>query len=124
MTSIELVCNLRWKILIADPKATLIGAILTSKEGKNYEFATAKTGPDALKKIQEFEPDLLLIDLMMPHIHGIEVIKIIAIILFLLHLPLTSVFGEQEGQPPLLEQNMSVMEGIPRVLRCAMVMIF
>ena len=67
----------KWKILIADPNTTLIDAILTSKEGKNYEFATAKTGPDTLKKIQEFEPDLLLIDLMMPHIHGIEVIKTI-----------------------------------------------
>jgi len=65
------------KILIADPSTALIDATLTSKEGKNFEFATAKTGPAALKKIQEFEPDLLIIDLMMPHIHALEIMKTI-----------------------------------------------
>lgn len=65
------------KILIADPSTTLIDAILTSKEASYYEFATAKTGPVVLKKIQEFEPDLLMIDLIMPHIHGVEVMKTI-----------------------------------------------
>ena len=65
------------KILIADPSTALIDAVLTSKEGENFEFATAKTGPSALKKIQEFEPDLLIIDLMMPHIHALEIMKTI-----------------------------------------------
>ena len=65
------------KLLIADPSTMLIDAILTSKEASQYDIATAKTGPAALKKIQEFEPDLLMIDLIMPHIHGIEVMKTI-----------------------------------------------
>jgi len=67
----------KWKILLADPSTTLIDAVLTAKEAKNFEFATAKTGPSALKKIQEFEPDLLIIDLMMPHIHALEIMKTI-----------------------------------------------
>lgn len=65
------------KILVADPSTTLIDEILMSKEGKDFEFATAKTGPAALKKTQEFEPDLLIIDLMMPHIHALEIMKTI-----------------------------------------------
>ncbi|MGE0832762.1 MAG: response regulator [Simkaniaceae bacterium] len=55
----------------------MIDAILTSKEAADYEIATAKTGSLVLKKIQEFEPDLLILDLMMPHLHGIEVMKTI-----------------------------------------------
>lgn len=65
------------KILIGDPSTALIDAVLTAKEAKDYEFATAKTGPAVLKLIQEFEPDLLILDLMMPHLHGIEVMKTI-----------------------------------------------
>jgi len=67
----------KWKILIGDPSTALIDAILTSKEAADYEIATAKTGSLVLKKIQEFEPDLLILDLMMPHLHGIEVMKTI-----------------------------------------------
>ena len=65
------------RILIADPSTTLIDAILTSKEATNYEIATAKTGPAILKKIQEFDPELIILDLIMPHLHGIEVMKTI-----------------------------------------------
>ena len=65
------------KILIADPSTSLTDAILTAKEASDYTFETAKTGPMTLKKILEFEPDLLIIDLMMPHLHGIEVMKTI-----------------------------------------------
>jgi len=65
------------KILIADPSTPLIDAILTSKEGQEYEIATAKTGPAVLTQVQEFEPELLILDLMMPHLHGIEVMKTI-----------------------------------------------
>lgn len=63
------------KLLIADPSTTLIDALLKTKEASEYDIETAKTGPLALKKIQEFHPDLLMIDLMMPHMHGIEVMK-------------------------------------------------
>lgn len=38
------------KLLIADPSTTLIDAILTSKEASQYDIASAKTGPAALKK--------------------------------------------------------------------------
>ena len=63
------------KILIADPSTRLIDSILTADEGKEYLFAVAKSGPATLKKIQEFHPDLIVMDLMMSHIHALEIMK-------------------------------------------------
>ena len=63
------------RILIADPSTALIELILQEKAASDYEIAIADTGPLTLKKIQEFNPQLLIIDLMMPNMHGIEILK-------------------------------------------------
>ena len=65
------------KVLIADPQTELLDAIVTFQEAKKYDIVVCKTGPATMHKITEFEPDLLVLDLMMPHIHGIEILKII-----------------------------------------------
>ncbi len=40
-----------------------------------YELVTAVDGEDALAKVREFEPDLVLLDVMMPKLDGISVVK-------------------------------------------------
>ena len=65
------------KLLIADPSTTLIDAILQQEQASKYEIAIAQTGPIAIKKVKDFKPDLLVIDLTIPCIHGIDVIKTI-----------------------------------------------
>ena len=63
------------RLLIIDPSLTAIERFLNHPKAKQFEIDSATTGPLALKKVKEFEPDLVIIDLMIPHIHGIEVIK-------------------------------------------------
>ena len=63
------------KIFIADPSSSLIDRILQSEFASNYSWESAQTGPLSLKKIQTFKPDLALIDLMLPQVHGIEILK-------------------------------------------------
>ncbi|MEM7175903.1 MAG: response regulator [Chlamydiota bacterium] len=63
------------RLLIADPATALIDKVTAAKEARNYEIAVAKTGPAVLKTVKEFEPELIVIDLMMPHIHAIEILK-------------------------------------------------
>lgn len=65
------------RILIADPSTTLLDAIITAKEAEDYEITAVKTGPTCIKKVNEIKPHLAIIDLMTPHIHGIEILKII-----------------------------------------------
>lgn len=63
------------KILIADDHpqgAELIEAYL---EGQEWEVRLAADGEETLKVVREWQPDLLLLDVMMPKLSGFEVCK-------------------------------------------------
>ena len=63
------------RILIAEDNpegAELLEAYLDSAD---YEIQIARDGDDALKKVESFRPDLVLLDVMMPKISGFEVCK-------------------------------------------------
>ena len=45
--------------------------------GDDYEVKIAVSGEEALQIVQEFKPDLILLDIMMPGINGYETCKII-----------------------------------------------
>jgi CheY-like chemotaxis protein len=65
------------KILIADDNlqnCELLDAYL-SETGEPYETAMAYDGQAALAKVAEFQPDLILLDIMMPKLSGYEVCK-------------------------------------------------
>ena len=44
-------------------------------EAQGYEVITAEDGEQALTKARELEPDLVLLDIMMPKLDGIAVLK-------------------------------------------------
>ena len=61
------------RILIADdngPNVELLEAYLS---GLDCEIAVAVDGRDTLAKVAEFQPDLILLDVMMPKLSGFEV---------------------------------------------------
>ena len=63
------------KILIADD--VMLNIVLVKKvlSSRPYQIRTASNGQQTLQAIVEEQPDLLLLDLMMPGIDGFEVIK-------------------------------------------------
>ncbi len=63
------------KILLVDDDPDIriaIGAVLQSR---NYRVVTARDGEEALAKLREENPDLMILDLMMPRIDGFTVLK-------------------------------------------------
>ncbi|UNC91780.1 protein-glutamate methylesterase/protein-glutamine glutaminase [Candidatus Contubernalis alkaliaceticus] len=67
------------KVLVVDDTA-LMRKIVSDIFGSSDEFqvvATARDGEDALKKIKRFKPDLITLDVEMPRMNGIEVLKVI-----------------------------------------------
>ena len=63
------------KILIADdnpPNVELLEAYLGETD---CEVATAADGREALDRVAQFKPDLILLDIMMPKLSGFEVCK-------------------------------------------------
>lgn len=63
------------KILIADSDEQIIKILKKNKSFASYVFETAKTGFECLSKLDTFKPDLILIDLMLPQIHGMEILR-------------------------------------------------
>ncbi|MGL1901220.1 MAG: hybrid sensor histidine kinase/response regulator [Fibrobacterales bacterium] len=64
------------KILIVDDDPMNVGIFEEILEG-SYELAIAMNGSEAIEMMPQFEPDLVLLDIMMPGIDGYEVCKTI-----------------------------------------------
>jgi adenylate cyclase len=63
------------RILIADDNPTNLEVLRVRLNAKGYEVVTAVDGVDALARTRELEPDLILLDVMMPKLDGISVLK-------------------------------------------------
>lgn len=63
------------RILIADDNAANRELLEAYLLGMDCELETAVDGEDALAKIAEFQPDLILLDVMMPKLSGFEVCR-------------------------------------------------
>ena len=62
-------------ILIVDDKEYARFTVSEYLKLHEYEVETAENGDDALKKLETFEPDLILLDIMMPRMGGIAFIE-------------------------------------------------
>lgn len=63
------------KILAVDDEKHIVRLVQVNLERAGYQVATAFDGVDALKKVQEYQPDLIVLDVMMPQMDGFEVLK-------------------------------------------------
>lgn len=66
------------KILIVDDEESICELLKTELELESYECAVAYDGPSSLKLFEEFQPDLVLLDLMLPGMSGTEICKTIS----------------------------------------------
>ncbi|MFT4205050.1 MAG: response regulator transcription factor [Chitinophagaceae bacterium] len=65
------------KVLIADDEPDILDIISFNLKKEGYDVVTAVDGDDALQKAKENVPDLIILDIMMPHKSGIEVCEIL-----------------------------------------------
>jgi len=65
------------KVLIVDDEADILEIISYNLIKEGYEILTAKNGIEALDKIGSFKPNLVILDIMMPKMSGVDVCKII-----------------------------------------------
>jgi len=63
------------RILIADDNPQGVELLEAYLSGGDYEIQTAAEGEETLRKVREFKPDVILLDVMMPKISGFEVCK-------------------------------------------------
>jgi len=65
------------KILVADDNENIREALTYLLEDEGYQLWLAKDGAETIKKVKEFRPDILFLDIMMPEINGYDVCRTI-----------------------------------------------
>lgn len=62
------------KVLIVDDEAAILNLILAYLKPEGYEVFTASDGPSGLQAARTYQPDLIVLDVMLTGIDGVEVL--------------------------------------------------
>jgi len=64
-------------VLLAEDEESFVDALVIGLGHEGFEVVVARDGQDALRKFEEVGPDLVLLDLMLPKLSGIDVCRAI-----------------------------------------------
>jgi len=110
------------KILIVEDEKNLLDILAYNLNLQGYTIETATNGPNALEKARNINPDLILLDIMLPEMDGFEVCRQIRKDLSIPILMLTArddeidrVVGLEVGADDYLTKPFSMRELIARV---------
>ena len=91
----------RLRVLLVDDEPSILKVVGRRLESAGYEVVTAADGQDGLTKVRVGRPDIVLLDLMLPKLSGLEVcaalksdasLKHIPVIMFTSHGKLEDIF--------------------------------
>ncbi|MSP38010.1 MAG: response regulator [Deltaproteobacteria bacterium] len=61
-------------IMVVDDNPDIITIVKTILEGRGYTVFSASSGPELLSILPNHKPDLIILDIMMPEMDGLEVL--------------------------------------------------
>ncbi len=62
-------------VLVADDEPRITKLVALTLHGEGFRVVTANSGEEALRRAEEVRPDLVLLDIVMPDLDGIEVMR-------------------------------------------------
>jgi len=65
----------RFRILIVDDDARIVNFLSSKLKASGYEVLTATNGLEGLEQAQAQEPDIVILDVLMPKMDGLEMLK-------------------------------------------------
>lgn len=71
----ELDTPTRQTILLVDDDDLIRDLIVLSLSKHNYHIVTANNGRDALARFQAYRPDLVILDILLPWMNGLDVLR-------------------------------------------------
>ncbi|BBY61460.1 DNA-binding response regulator [Mycolicibacterium sarraceniae] len=63
------------RVLLVDDEPALTNLVKMALHYEGWDVETASDGRDALARFEDFEPDLLVLDIMLPDIDGLQILK-------------------------------------------------
>ena len=63
------------KILVIDDEPGILNVVTAYLRSEGFDFRTASDGVDGLKVIHSYQPDLIILDVMLPGMDGMEVLS-------------------------------------------------
>ena len=84
------------KILVVDDDIDIVRIVSAMLEGRGWDVHTAVSGEEALEEVRRNPPDLLLLDIMMPRMNGIEVLRKVREIAPSTSIVMITAFGDVE----------------------------
>lgn len=111
------------KILIIDDDLAMLRLVELIAAENGYEVVSATTGAAGLRLTLETEPDLVLLDLVLPDMSGVEVcrrlrsagVKVTVLMISCLHDPEDVVVGLEVGADDYLRKPFEVRELVARI---------
>ncbi len=65
------------KILVAEDEPVMLMAIEAKLKNEGFEVIGVSDGREALKILENYEPDIIITDILMPYTSGLELISIV-----------------------------------------------
>jgi two-component system alkaline phosphatase synthesis response regulator PhoP len=93
------------RILIADDEEDLVTTLQFALEKKGYVCLTAYDGKEALNKAKSENPDLIVLDIMMPKMNGYEVSRLLKFDIRFKHIPIVMLTARTQEKDKEIGQD-------------------
>ena len=101
-------------ILIADDEPDIVETLKFLVESEGYKCITAFDGEEALKLAKEEQPNLLLLDIMMPKINGYKVSRLLKFDAKYKNIPILMITARSQEEDRLIGQETGANEYITK----------
>ena len=102
------------KILIADDEQDIVESLKFVLENYNYTCYCAYNGEDGLKLAREIEPDLIILDVMMPRINGYKISRLLKFDAKYKNIPILMVTARSQEEDKLIGEETGADEYITK----------
>ena len=85
------------RILVVDDSPIAVNILQARLEGEGYEVISAMDGIEAVKKVYQEHPDLIILDIFIPRINGYQVCRLLKHDDATFHIPIIMLTGSESG---------------------------
>lgn len=75
INQVNQVDDTKHRVLIADDEPNIVVSLEFLMDQSGYDVDVARNGEEALARVMDFHPDLVLLDVMLPSLSGFEVCR-------------------------------------------------